>query len=68
MSDEQAAAARPPRKRRPSLESALRQAKAAGVPVRGAVLGPDKIELTFGEPGATATNPWDAEIEKLSKQ
>jgi hypothetical protein len=42
---------------------------AAGAVVRRAVYWPDgKIELTFGEPGATATSSWDAEIEKLSKQ
>ena len=38
------------RHRKPSLGAALKQAKAAGQAVRGAVIRSDAIELQFGEP------------------
>jgi hypothetical protein len=61
---------RPRRVRKPSLATLLKQAAKAGQPVRGAVIEPDgKIELIFGQPDPPEpANPWDTEIEKLSKQ
>ena len=50
------------RPRKPSLGAALKQARAAGQAVKGAVIRADAIELQFGEPEATTTtnnNPWD---------
>ena len=49
------------RPRKPSLGAALKQAKAAGQAVRGAVIRADAIELQFGEPEEAAgnNNPWD---------
>jgi hypothetical protein len=46
--------------RRPTLATALKQAKKLGVSVSGATLTADGVTLTFGEPGATddAPNPW----------
>jgi hypothetical protein len=61
---------KPPRHRKPSLAAVLKQATQAGQSVKGAVIEPNgKIELTFGEPDPSeSTNPWNAEIKKLSKQ
>jgi hypothetical protein len=56
------------RTRRPTLASALKEAVKAGQHVSGAVIEPGKIELRFGEAGTAPSNPWDAEIEKLTKQ
>jgi hypothetical protein len=57
----------PPRK--PTLAAALREAKKAGKPVKGAVIAPDgKIELLIGEPEAPEANEWEAEIIRMSKQ
>ena len=49
------------RHRKPSLGAALKQARAAGQAVRGAVIRADAIELQFGEPEKAAgnNNPWD---------
>jgi hypothetical protein len=49
------------RHRKPSLGAALKQARAAGQAVRGAVIRADAIELQFGEPekAAGTDNPWD---------
>ena len=49
------------RPRKPSLGAALKQARAAGQAVRGAVIRSDAIELQFGEPekAASTDNPWD---------
>ena len=53
---------------RPTLASALKEASKAGQHVSGAVIEPGKIELRFGEPGAApSSNPWDAEIERLTQ-
>jgi hypothetical protein len=49
-------------RRRPTLTSALKQAKKLGVPVSGATLTAEGVSLTFGEPSSAATdnslNPW----------
>jgi hypothetical protein len=58
------------RQRKPTLARALREASRAGVNVRAATLAPDGgVTLTFGQ-GATTevTNPWLADIEKVTKQ
>jgi hypothetical protein len=49
------------RPRKPSLGAALKQARAAGQAVRGAVIRSDAIELQFGEPekAVSTDNPWD---------
>jgi hypothetical protein len=49
------------RHRKLSLGAVLKQAKAAGQAVRGAVIRSDAIELQFGEPEKAAdnNNPWD---------
>jgi hypothetical protein len=49
------------RPRKLSLGAVLKQAKAAGQAVRGAVIMSDAIELQFGEPEKAAdnNNPWD---------
>ena len=49
------------RPRKPSLGAALKQARAGGQAVRGAVIRSDAIELQFGEPekAASTDNPWD---------
>lgn len=54
-----------PRRRRPTLARALKEANKAGKPVKGAVLGPDgTIELKFGEPGTEPPNDLDKWIAK----
>jgi hypothetical protein len=61
------------RQHRPKLAAALRAAKSAGLPLRGASISPDgKIELTFGEPDAQTTKTWDQQaidkaVEGLTK-
>ena len=70
---EGAAAEKPPRKRRerkPTLAGALKQASKAGAKVRGATMAADgSVSLQFGEAEPSeASNPWDAEIERLTKQ
>jgi hypothetical protein len=65
--------AKPARKRRehkPTLAGALKQASKAGVDVKGATLAADgSVSLQFGEAEPSeASNPWDAEIERLTKQ
>ena len=54
------------RPRKPSLGAALKQAKAAGQAVRGAVIRSDAIELQFGEPekAAGTETPLDKWINK----
>jgi hypothetical protein len=60
--------AKPRGKRKPTLAQALRQAANARLPVKGAVIGSDGIELHFGEPEPTdASNPWLADLE-VTKQ
>jgi hypothetical protein len=61
---------KPPRHRKPSLARVLKDAAAAGKSVKGAEVYADHVSLTFGnESEATAKpDPWQAEIEKLSKQ
>ena len=70
---EGAATEKPARKRRarkPTLAGALKQASKAGVDVKGATLAADgSVSLQFGEAEPSeASNPWDAEIERLTKQ
>jgi hypothetical protein len=49
-----------PGRRRPSLAKELREAKKAGMPVKGAIVEPGRITLTFGDPAATIdVNEWD---------
>ena len=56
------------RPRKPSLGAILKQAKAAGQAVRGAVIRSDAIELQFGEPTTNVDdidiNPWDIHAAK----
>ena len=60
----------PPRRRRkPSLRGALKEARAAGVDVKAAVVTSDGVELRFGQPETTdAGNPWVLEAERILKQ
>ena len=59
----------PPRKRRqhkPSVASIIKQAKKSGV---SSVTLPDGTRFTFGEPAPTeASNPWLADLNKVTKQ
>lgn len=57
---------RPPRK--PTLAAALRQAKRAGVSVRGATIEAGKITLELGEPGSASDNPWDIAAAEIRKK
>jgi hypothetical protein len=53
------------RHRTPTLASALRQAKAAGAVVTGAVIEAGKITLEFGEPEASSgLNEWDQVLHR----
>jgi hypothetical protein len=53
------------RHRTPTLATALRQAKAAGALVTGAVIEAGKITLEFGEPEASADlNEWDQVLHR----
>jgi hypothetical protein len=46
--------------RRPSLANALREAKKAGMSVKGAIVEPGRITLTFGDPAEVGdVNEWD---------
>jgi hypothetical protein len=48
------------RPRRPSLAKELREAKKAGMPVKGAIVEPGRITLTFGDPADVVdVNEWD---------
>jgi len=50
----------PERPRRPSLARELRKAKKAGMPVKGAIVEPGRITLTFGDPAEIIdVNEWD---------
>jgi hypothetical protein len=55
------------RQRKVTLASALKEAAKAGKRVAGAVVDQDgKVELRFGEPGATSapsSNPWDEVLQ-----
>jgi hypothetical protein len=42
-----------PGRRRPSLAKELRDAKKAGMSVKGAIVEPGRITLTFGDPAST---------------
>jgi hypothetical protein len=51
---------REPGSRRPSLAKELREAKKAGMSVRGAIVEPGRITLTFGDPAEVGdANEWD---------
>jgi hypothetical protein len=56
---------KPRRARKPTLASELRQAKKAGLSVKGATIEQDKLTLTFGEPTPdnTEVNPWDTVLK-----
>jgi hypothetical protein len=56
--------------RKPTLVSELRQAKKAGLSVKGATIEPDgRLSLQFGEPEPTeASNPWLAGLEGRTRQ
>jgi hypothetical protein len=58
------------RQRRPTLASALKQAAKAGTPVRRATIEADgAVTIVVGQPEPTeATNPWLADLDKVSKQ
>ena len=48
------------RQRKPSLAAALKQARKAGVSVKGATIEAGKVSLEFGEPeAAEAGDAWD---------
>jgi hypothetical protein len=63
----------PPRKaqrvRKMTLARALKQASKVNMPVRGAVLDGNRVELHFGEAAEqhAEQNPWEAEIKKLER-
>jgi hypothetical protein len=60
---------KPVKRRKPSLLRLLRDVTRAGKSVKGAEVYADHVTLTFGEPCEPAKpDPWQAEIEKLSKQ
>jgi hypothetical protein len=60
--------AKPQRKRKPSLRTLIAQAEKAGKPVTSVTM-PDGVTLKFGAPEATeATNPWLADLDKVTKQ
>ena len=49
-----------PRRRRPSLAKELRDAKKAGMSVKGAIVETGRITLTFGDPADLGdVNEWD---------
>ncbi len=49
-----------PGRRRPSLAKELREAKRAGMCVKGAIVEPGRITLTFGDQaGLGDVNEWD---------
>lgn len=49
-----------PRKRKLTLDRALRQAEKAGLRVASAVLTPEGVKLELGESeGGQTANPWD---------
>jgi hypothetical protein len=51
---------RKPGRRRPSLAKELRDAKKAGMSVKGAIVEPGRITLTFGDPAEVGdVNEWD---------
>jgi hypothetical protein len=66
---------RPPHKRvrlrrRPTLSSALKAARAAGQTVRAATIDADgRITLTFGsgESVASTSDDWDRKLEELAR-
>ena len=47
------------RQRKPSLATALKQARKAGVSVKGATIEAGKVSLEFGEPEPEPTNDFD---------
>jgi hypothetical protein len=52
------------RPRKPNIDKLIARAKAAGA----TSITVDGVEMRFsGEPGATSTNPWDAEIARLTQ-
>jgi hypothetical protein len=56
------------RRRRPTLASALRAARAAGEKVQRAVVEDGKIVLEFGEPGdGTNDTDWDRKLTELER-
>ena len=58
---------RPRQPRKPTLASQLRQAKKAGLSVKGATIEPDKVTLIFGEPAKDDGNPWDIVLSHDTK-
>jgi hypothetical protein len=59
---------KPVRRRRPTLSSALKAAKAAGKQVRSAVVEDGKVTLTFGdEPPTESSNEWDEALKRCDK-
>jgi hypothetical protein len=56
--------------RKPSLARFIKQARKLGLAVSGATLATDgSVSLTFGESQqAEASNPWLAEIDRMTKQ
>jgi hypothetical protein len=58
------------RERRPSVRTMIKNAEKDGKKVSGATVAADgSVSLQFGEAEPSeASNPWDAEIEKLTKQ
>jgi hypothetical protein len=60
----------PPRRRqrKPTLASVAKQANKAGIPVARYEVEDGKISIIVGQPESPTTNPWDVEIERLSKQ
>jgi hypothetical protein len=58
------------RERRPSVRTMIKNAEKDGKKVSGATLAADgSVSLQFGEAEPSeASNPWDAEIERLTKQ
>ncbi len=59
---------RPRRKRKVSVSKIIAQAEKSGKLV-SSVTAPDGTKLTFGEPEPTeASNPWLADLDKVTKQ
>ena len=56
------------RRRRPTLSSALRAARAAGETVKSATIEDGKVTLVFGNgETATTTDDWDMHLKELDR-
>jgi hypothetical protein len=65
---ERSVVSQPRRQRKPSIRTLIQQAEKAGKPVTS-VTTPDGITLRFDQPEpAEASNPWLAELDKVTKQ